>query len=375
MEVSRTGRLHVDSSVVESAYVHHQEGTAAADVPAGHGRDAGAAACSMRWFPRSPPGPASPVPRLGFIYVSNGVIQNQWMPATTGAGFELSPILKPLEPVQGPRERAQRPVAPAGRHVRRRHRRSPARVGRLADRRARLRSDQARRRGAAGDDRRSARRAGDRQGHAGAVARAVTSIFRRRGPAIRATASTSTPSPGGTRRRRIPPSRIRASCSSGCSATAAAPPSAAARVQGHRQPSRFGHRGSDASSPGRWDRGDRTKLTRIPGFGPRDRAAHPEHGGAGSTQSVELPDRPIDIPDSFDEHTKLMLDLVALAFQADITRVFTMIFARELSTRTFPNIGVPEQHHSDVASSQRSRADREEGARSTPITSSCSPIS
>ena len=40
-----------------------------------------------------------------------------------------------------------------------------------------------------------------------------------------------------------------------------------------------------------------------------------------------------------------MLDLVALAFQADITRVFTMIFSRELSTRTFANIGVPEQHH------------------------------
>jgi hypothetical protein len=51
------------------------------------------------------------------------------------------------------------------------------------------------------------------------------------------------------------------------------------------------------------------------------------------------------IPDSFDEHTKLMLDLVALAWHADITRVFSMIFARELSSRTFPNIGVTEGHH------------------------------
>src|ERR1700686_4940645 len=39
-------------------------------------------------------------PRLGFIYIANGVIQNQWIPATTGRGFELSPILKPLEPVR-----------------------------------------------------------------------------------------------------------------------------------------------------------------------------------------------------------------------------------------------------------------------------------
>src|SRR5437899_3609427 len=39
-------------------------------------------------------------PRLGFIYIANGVIQNQWIPAATGRGFELPPILKPLEPVR-----------------------------------------------------------------------------------------------------------------------------------------------------------------------------------------------------------------------------------------------------------------------------------
>src|SRR5262249_54198667 len=41
-----------------------------------------------------------PTPRLGFIYVANGVIQKQWTPATVGAGFELTPILKSLEPVK-----------------------------------------------------------------------------------------------------------------------------------------------------------------------------------------------------------------------------------------------------------------------------------
>src|SRR5712664_3620177 len=39
-------------------------------------------------------------PRLGFISIANGVIQNQWIPATTGRNFELSPILKPLEPLR-----------------------------------------------------------------------------------------------------------------------------------------------------------------------------------------------------------------------------------------------------------------------------------
>src|SRR5215470_4876445 len=41
-----------------------------------------------------------PTPRLGFIYAANGVIQNQWIPKTTGRDFELTPILKPLEPVR-----------------------------------------------------------------------------------------------------------------------------------------------------------------------------------------------------------------------------------------------------------------------------------
>ena len=40
--------------------------------------------------------PAKPVRRLGFIYIPNGTIQNMWVPATTGAGFEFSPILSPL---------------------------------------------------------------------------------------------------------------------------------------------------------------------------------------------------------------------------------------------------------------------------------------
>src|SRR5437764_10859005 len=41
-----------------------------------------------------------PTPRLGFIYIANGVIQKQWKPATTGALSELPPILKALEPVK-----------------------------------------------------------------------------------------------------------------------------------------------------------------------------------------------------------------------------------------------------------------------------------
>ena len=61
--------------------------------------------------------------------------------------------------------------------------------------------------------------------------------------------------------------------------------------------------------------------------------------------SVEVPDRPSDIPSGFEEHVKLMFDLQAAAFQADITRVIAFQLARELSPRTYPQIGVNGQHH------------------------------
>ena len=62
---------------------------------------------------------------------------------------------------------------------------------------------------------------------------------------------------------------------------------------------------------------------------------------------VEIPDsgRPLRAPASWEEHVKLMFDLQVLALQADITRVITFQMAREVSTRTYPQIGVPEAHH------------------------------
>ncbi|HLK47720.1 MAG TPA: DUF1552 domain-containing protein [Bryobacteraceae bacterium] len=64
-----------------------------------------------------------------------------------------------------------------------------------------------------------------------------------------------------------------------------------------------------------------------------------------SESDLAAPETPVGIPDSFEEHAKLMFDLWALAFQGDITRVTTFMMARELSTRTYPQIGVAEGHH------------------------------
>jgi hypothetical protein len=61
----------------------------------------------------------------------------------------------------------------------------------------------------------------------------------------------------------------------------------------------------------------------------------------------ELPrvSQPGPIPETFPEYAKLMLDLQVLAYQADITRVSTFMMAKEISGRTFPEIGVSEGHH------------------------------
>jgi hypothetical protein len=91
-------------------------------------------------------------------------------------------------------------------------------------------------------------------------------------------------------------------------------------------------------------RGDRTKLNEYLDS-VREIEQRIQNTEAKGAQSIELPNRPMDIPESFDEHTKMMLDLVALAWLADITRVFTMIFSRELSSMTFPFIGVTDGHH------------------------------
>ena len=65
-------------------------------------------------------------------------------------------------------------------------------------------------------------------------------------------------------------------------------------------------------------------------------------------QNIELPEmvRPSGgIPDTFAEHAKLMFDLQLMAFQTDITRVITFMMSREVSPRSYPELGIPDPHH------------------------------
>jgi hypothetical protein len=95
-----------------------------------------------------------------------------------------------------------------------------------------------------------------------------------------------------------------------------------------------------------------------PGLGAADRVKIDEHleairdverqiQKAEEQGTRELPslERPIGVPATFPEHARLMFDLQVLAYQSDLTRVITFMMGRELSGRSYPEIGVYDGHH------------------------------
>jgi hypothetical protein len=66
---------------------------------------------------------------------------------------------------------------------------------------------------------------------------------------------------------------------------------------------------------------------------------------AEAQQGLPHIDQPPGVPATFAEHARLMLDLQLLAFQSDLTRITTFMFGREVSGRAYPEVGVPEAHH------------------------------
>jgi len=286
--------------------------------------------------------PLKPTPRLGFVYIANGVIQKQWIPATTGRGFELPSILQPLEPVRNhinvlsglshlqadtfgdgtgdhPRSSA---VWLTGVHAYDRSR---------PDIEVRL---------ATSADQIAAREIGKTT--------QVPSVELNLDPPTQGACDTSDCFFNNTISWRNP--------------TTPNPAESHPRIVFERL---FGDGGSAAKRMARIKRngsildsvmlevgslnktlgpGDHTKLTEYL-ESVREIERRIQSIEAQGMQAIELPERPLDVPATFDEHIKLMYDLQALAFRADITRVFTMIVCRELSARTYPQIGVPDQHH------------------------------
>jgi hypothetical protein len=67
--------------------------------------------------------------------------------------------------------------------------------------------------------------------------------------------------------------------------------------------------------------------------------------GGGDVAVLPSYVRPSGVPDGFEDHAHMMIDLMVLAAQADLTRVNTLMLAREVSGRSYPEIGVPDAHH------------------------------
>jgi len=286
--------------------------------------------------------PLQATPRIGFIYIANGVIQNQWTPTMSGTAWDLTPTLKPLVGV-----RDQLNVVSGLAHL-------------------------------------QADTFGDGTGdHPRASAAWLTGVhaYDRTQPGIDVRLATTADQIAARvigKTSQLPSLELtvdfptQGSCDSGdCfyvntiswrNETTPNPAETHPRVVFERL---FGDGGSSAQRLARikstgsildsvlqevnalgkgLGRGDRTKLNEYTDS-VREIEQRIQNAESQGAHSVDLIDRPIDVPESFDEYTKMMLDLVALAYQADVTRVFTMIFARELSTRTFAHIGVPDQHH------------------------------
>lgn len=288
---------------------------------------------------------AKPVPRLGFVYIPNGTIQEMWVPATTGKNFELSPILSPLAPVRD-------------------------RITVLS-----------------GLAHRQADNFGDGNGdHARGTAVWLTGVHawdRNRGGAEGVRLATSADQIAAQvigKETRLPSLELSLESPTqiGCdsedcfysntiswkSPTTPLPMEAHPRIVFERL---FGQANSPAQ---RRDRIRKTSnildsvLEEVAGLqkslGSGDRAKLTEYLEAvreieqriqkTEQSTVEagmaLPSRPDDIPESFEDYVKLMFDLQVLAYQADITRVITLLMGRETSPRTFEQIGIPEQHHS-----------------------------
>ena len=64
-----------------------------------------------------------------------------------------------------------------------------------------------------------------------------------------------------------------------------------------------------------------------------------------NSRALPVVEQPVGVPTDYAEHAKLMMDLLALAYQTDMTRISTFMMAREVSAHAYPEIGVADSHH------------------------------
>src|SRR5215471_15059096 len=293
---------------------------------------------------------ASAGPRLGFVYVPHGAIMDRWTPKTEGAGFEFTPILKPLEPyrdrlhiISGLGHRAADSTAV--------HSLSPTtwlsgvrpKPTQGVDAYAGVTADQI-----------AAQQIGqdtvlpsvemaieDHSGLIGACDRDYGCIYMN----TLSWRTPSTPMPMEINPRKV----FERMFGQGGSAA-----DRAARTQEDRSIlDAISRQASDLQrSLGMQDRATVSDyLENVREIERRIQKAEKQ-----VSADITLPEEPAGVPFAYEQHVGIMFDLLALAWQADITRVFTFMMAREVSNRTYPQVGVPDGHH--ATSHHQNRADK-----------------
>lgn len=285
-----------------------------------------------------------PTTRFGAIYVPNGIMMDSWTPQVEGAGFEFTPILKPIEPyrerlmvLSGLNSTPPKEVwSGAGVHARASTRfltdiaPKPS-IG--ADLRAGISTDQI----AANELGRYTQLASLELGlESSETAGSTDQGFSRAYTSTISWRTATTPLPMENNPRAVFERLFGDTRSTD-------PASRLARIQQQRS-----ILDSVTSKAARLQRelgaSDQAKIAEY--FEAiRDAERRIQMAEKQNEREFPVVGLPAGIPAKFDEHTKLMFDLFALAYQCDLTRVVTMMMGREFSGRTYPEIGVPDSHH------------------------------
>ncbi len=294
---------------------------------------------------------AKPLPRLGFVYVPHGAIMDKWTPAAVGGGFEFTPILKPLEPfrdyvnvVSGLGHKAADTTAV--------HSLSPTtwlsgvrpKATQGVDAFAGVTADQiaAQSIGQANPLPSMELATEDHSGLIGSCDRDYGCIYMN----TLSWRTPETPLPMEINPRKVFERMF---------GEGGSPSERLARIQEDR--SILDAITKDAAALqlqlGPSDRQTMNQyLENVREIERRIQRAEKSQGDA----DLELPARPAGVPFDFEEHVALMYELMALSYQANITRVITFMVSREVSNRTYTQVGVTDGHH--AISHHQNRAEK-----------------
>lgn len=279
---------------------------------------------------------ANPVRRFSAVYVPNGITMAAWTPAAEGTAFELTPILKPLEPVRDRLLVISGLNGPPGQdHY-------GASTGFLTgvEDGGRARRGEPRRglRAGVSVDQLAAQAFG-RHTELASLELAVDGMEETTGSAYTSTISWRSPTqplPMENNPRRVFERLF------GDSGTT--DPQARAALRRRERSILDSVTEAAGSLQREVGPGDRVKIREYL-EAVRDTERRIQNAEAQGARELPLVARPAGIPPTFEEHASLLFDLQLLAYQSDLTRVITFMLGRELTGRTYPELGVLEAHH------------------------------